>query len=314
MSGLDLSGLRCVAFAGKGGVGKTTCSAALALALSRGGERVLLVSSDPEPSISDLFGVDVRGRPREVAPNLEAVELDGDSVLEMWRERYGEEVYRVVSGFIPVGREIVDYVAGAPGIAEEFSLAYLLDFWESGNFDRIVWDTAPAGGTLSLLRLEQTFYDHLGEAAGLFLRIRDALDRIRRGGWEGGRGPLEIIGGWRNLLGRVLGMLRSDRLGALVVSEPEALSAAQALRIADRLEEFGVRVAGLVINGLISEDLVRSCPRLEARLRGQGEAVSRLLLGRMWPQVVEVPLMPRDISSRTDLRPVAEALMGGGQP
>src|SRR5205085_7481878 len=67
-----------VFFGGKGGVGKTTCSAAFALAASRRGKRVLLVSTDPAHSTSDIFERKIGGAERELLPKLSAIEIDAD--------------------------------------------------------------------------------------------------------------------------------------------------------------------------------------------------------------------------------------------
>ena len=67
-----------VFFGGKGGVGKTTCSAAFALGASRTGRRVLLVSTDPAHSTSDIFETVIGPAERELAPRLAALEIDPD--------------------------------------------------------------------------------------------------------------------------------------------------------------------------------------------------------------------------------------------
>src|SRR3954452_8665144 len=67
---------RVVFFGGKGGVGKTTCSSAFALAASRRGRRVLLVSTDPAHSTSDIFERQIGPDEREIEPHLWALEID----------------------------------------------------------------------------------------------------------------------------------------------------------------------------------------------------------------------------------------------
>ncbi|MEI6668888.1 MAG: ArsA-related P-loop ATPase, partial [Acidobacteriota bacterium] len=74
----DLLTRRVLLFGGKGGVGKTTCAAAMAVAASRTGRRVLLVSTDPAHSTSDILGVALGPDPRDVAPGLRALELDAE--------------------------------------------------------------------------------------------------------------------------------------------------------------------------------------------------------------------------------------------
>ena len=84
-----------------------------------------------------------------MAVNLDAVELSRKLVLDLWREKFADDIYTVLSSFLPVGREIIDYLEGAPGIEDEFMLDYLLTMAESGNYRTIIWDTAPTVTTLT---------------------------------------------------------------------------------------------------------------------------------------------------------------------
>ncbi|RLG28494.1 hypothetical protein DRN70_00445 [Methanosarcinales archaeon] len=237
-----------LSFWGKGGVGKTTCSASLATYLASNRKKTLLISSDPSPSLFDVFGSTIRpGGINNVSglEKLDVIELDEAVVLEMWKERFGEEVYEVVSSFFPVDETILDYIAGAPGISEEFVLAYLLDQYHLGGYDFIVWDTAPAGGTLRLLRLEEQFYEHLGEAGKLYFSVKSVLDKVKR---KGGRNPLGIIDEWRVLAKDVLDFMSSDTVRAFVVTIPEWLGYAQTERIVGELGEFSVNIGGILVN------------------------------------------------------------------
>ena len=244
---------RIVMFCGKGGVGKTTCASTTAVHFALKGFRTLLISTDPAPSLSDMLELDVRGEvtPVPTLENLEAVELDYDRVVEMWKERFGDEVYELISSFLPVEEDIIDYVAGAPGIDEEFALSYVYDLYVSGAYDIIVWDTAPAGGTLSLLKLEDTFYTHLGEAAKLYVKVRSALSALTEGRAQ--RDPLKIIKEWEHLAQVVLEMLKDEGTQAYLVTIPEALGVNQTQRVANDLEKFGLHVGGVIINHVLTE-------------------------------------------------------------
>ena len=252
---LDEEPPRIVMFCGKGGVGKTTCAATTALHFALRGRRVLLISTDPTPSLSDILERDVKGEvtPVKEVEGLSAVELDYDTIVEMWKEKFGREVYEVISSFLPVEEEIIDYVAGAPGIDQEFALSYVYDLYRSGDYDTIVWDTAPAGGTLSLIKLQDKFYRHLGEAARMYVRVRRALEALRRGQVK--RDPLEVIGEWERLASDVLEMLRSGETRAIVVTIPEALGVNQTERVVRELETFGIRVSGIIINYVLTPEV-----------------------------------------------------------
>lgn len=232
LSFLDEEKPRLVLFCGKGGVGKTSCSAATALHFADQGFKTLLISSDPQPSLTDILEQNCRDKITSIsrAKNLDAVELSLDTVLEMWKERYGDEVCQVISSFLPVGEELMDYLAGAPGIDEEFMLGFVLDYFESGKYDTVVWDTAPAGSTLYLLKLQEKFYKHLGEAGKLYLKVKKTLDKLK--GKESD--PLKLLSDWRKLAQKTLNMLRSERTQAVIVTIPEALGVFQTGRILDR--------------------------------------------------------------------------------
>lgn len=252
---LDEESPRIVMFCGKGGVGKTTCAATTALHLALGGRRVLLISTDPTPSLSDILERGVGGEitPIEEVRGLSAVELDYDTIMEMWKEKFGREIYEVVSSFLPVEEEIIEYVAGAPGIDQEFALSYVYDLYTNGYYNTIVWDTAPAGGTLSLLKLQDKFYRHLGEAARMYVRVRRALEALRRRKVK--KDPLEVIAEWEKLAKDVLDMLKEETTKAIVVTIPEALGVNQTERVVRELEDFGIGVSGILINYVLTPEI-----------------------------------------------------------
>ena len=95
---------KIVMFTGKGGVGKTTASSATAVHFAENGYKTLLISTDPSPSLSDMFDKNVKGKITtiESVENLYVVELDYELVVELWKEKYGYQVYQVASSFLPV--------------------------------------------------------------------------------------------------------------------------------------------------------------------------------------------------------------------
>ncbi len=272
---LDSEKPRIIAFCGKGGVGKSTCAAATAFHFANKGSKTLLISTDPTPSVSDMFETNVRGHVTHIAGsnNLYAVELDYELIVEMWKGKFGVEVYEVISSFLPIDKDIIDYVAGAPGIDEEFALSYLLELYESEEYDVIVWDTAPAGGTLSLLKLQDKFYTHLGEAARIYARIRRAVEILTTGKKK--KDPLAIINKWENLAQRVLNMLRDSKTSAIIVTIAEALGVRQSERLFKELELFGMRVGRVLVNYVMLEN-VCNCSFHQERMIMQKQYIDTL--------------------------------------
>src|SRR3954462_5059145 len=86
-----------VFFGGKGGTGKTTCSSAFALAASRRGRPVMLVSTDPAHSTSDIFERSIGGAPRELFPNLSVIEIDAEQESIRYIDQVKRDVERMFS-------------------------------------------------------------------------------------------------------------------------------------------------------------------------------------------------------------------------
>src|SRR4030067_1353185 len=87
-------------FTGKGGVGKTTCSAATALHYAAGG-RTLAISTDATPSLSHIFEIDGE-RPAALPPRLCITEIGGAEIREVWDRKFGREGYEVFSSFVDI--------------------------------------------------------------------------------------------------------------------------------------------------------------------------------------------------------------------
>src|SRR5215471_5235958 len=91
---------RILFFGGKGGVGKTTCASAVALAASRSGKRVLLVSTDPAHSTSDILGKPIGHVESEIQPGLFALELDGEYEARTYIETVKRQISTIFSASI----------------------------------------------------------------------------------------------------------------------------------------------------------------------------------------------------------------------
>jgi len=178
---LDNEQKRLIMIGGKGGVGKTTCASAIALHFSLQGKKTLIISSDPTPSLSDIFEMDIGDEetPIQGVSNLYGIEISSEVVLRKWKERFGPEIFEVVSSFASLDYDFVDYIGGAPGIEEEYMLNYILELVESGQYDLVVWDTAPAGHTLRLLHLPQIFLKHLEAATKFYMNLYSTFEKLK---------------------------------------------------------------------------------------------------------------------------------------
>lgn len=306
LSFLDGGDPRIVAFTGKGGVGKTTTSTATAIHFAEAGERTLLISTDRSPSLSDVLMTDVYG---EITPvpdvhRLDAIELDFDAIADRWRDRYGEEVYSLISSFMPIERWVIDYIAEAPGITMEFALSYLLDLYRDDTYDRIVWDTAPAGGTIALIELQEKLYSHLGEAPKFYAKLRSALKR------DVSHDPRKLLDEWRDLSRDCLEMVRSDDTTFVVVTIPEELGVRETERVMQELENKSLSVAAVVVNGVVTEDIC-DCEYHQERAAMHARYVEELdeAYGSD-PGIVAIPQLSTQVAGVESLQTIESGLFG----
>jgi len=156
---LDLAQQRkLLFFGGKGGVGKTTVSAATALARASAGDRVLLVSTDPAHNLGHLFDRKIGSKPVRITAGLDALELDPEETVDL----HMSEVSRALYELMPVNLhgEIDKHMKlsrDAPGMQEAAILERIAEVVETGldDHDLIVFDTAPSGHTARLMALPE---------------------------------------------------------------------------------------------------------------------------------------------------------------
>src|SRR4030042_1285518 len=104
-------------FGGKGGVGKTTCSAATALHFALAGRKTLIISSDLTPSLSDIFETQIGATETHVpgVENLYALEINPDEVMRRWKDKFGDQIYAAASVVVDMpyddGRRPVNLIA-----------------------------------------------------------------------------------------------------------------------------------------------------------------------------------------------------------
>ena len=303
LSELDGSGKRVLMFGGKGGVGKTTCSATTALHFASLGRRTLIISSDLTPSLSDIFEMEIGPQEKSVrgVDDLYALEIGPEEVMRKWKKKFGPEIYEAASSLIDMEYdEVIDYVALAPGIQEEFMLDYVLERVKDGSYDLIVWDTAPAGDTLRLLELPYKFIAHLKTAPKMYMRVRDAL-KLKQVPF------LDLIETWKALAEEVTDFLRDPaNTEFILVTIPEGLGVYQARRLVREFERFGLEIRYILVNDVI-ENPDSDFNRQRREMQRPYIQMLRDEYGN-GKEIIEVPLFPYEIKGIARLRELERVL------
>jgi len=299
---------KCLLYGGKGGVGKTTCASASALARARRGDRTLVISTDPAHSLGDVFDAPVKTEPTPVCDDrpLYAVEVDPETRLG---EKYAETFDTLVGEIERLGVDLptrADLDARSVVGSDELAAVDLFGRYAADDdWDRVVFDTAPTGHTLRLLRLPRVLDSTLGRAAEIKSRV-DAVTSTVTGLFSGDdteRLAAVDIDGTRNRIERVAETLHDpERTQFRAVMEPERLSLRETERLLDRLREEDIPVDCVVANKVL-EDIDGSCSLCSARRERQADVLSAAT-DRFDAPLVTVPLLEAPADER--VRAVAD--------
>ena len=239
-------------FSGKGGVGKTTLAAATGVHLASAGKRVLVVSTDPAHSLSDVFDVDLSSEPQEISRNLFGMEVDTRTLLRtVETENFGDPS---VSG--ERFNKFLQLASQAPGIDEFGAIELLLDVIDSNTFDVVILDTAPTGHTLRMLMLPElldgwfgtllTLRAHVARAQRILMRLFPRKKNAER--------EMDFASGIEQSRDRISDLRKvltdPQRAQIFLVTIPEAMSVLETTRTLNTLRSHHLAVGAIVANQL----------------------------------------------------------------
>ena len=282
---------------GKGGVGKTTCAAATALHCAATGQKTMVISSDLTPSLRDIFEIDGGQKPAKVSDNLYVDEISYEGIKALWDKKFGPEVYDVFSSLVDISyEEFVDFITSIlPGLRDEFMVDYIRELSESGQFEKIVWDTAPAGQTLGLLRMPSMVNEHLKAAPRIYSSLIATGPRKRS--------VLGVIKAWQELSDNDMEFLKKE-VELNLVTIAEALAVRQIDGILAELQNYGLSINNLIINQVVEEP---DSPFLQSKARMQQTYIAELER-KYSSKFTILPLFPDEIKGTEKLKEVARRL------
>ncbi|MEI7694873.1 MAG: ArsA family ATPase [Chlorobium sp.] len=243
---------RVIIYSGKGGTGKTTISSSTAVALARQGKRVLIMSSDPAHSLSDVFDTRIsRNDPQKIEENLYGLEVD--TVYELKKNMSGFQKF-VSTSYKNKGIDsgVASELTTQPGLDEIFALSRLLDEAHSGKWDVVVLDTSPTGNTLRLLAYPEIIIG--GNMGKQFFKLYKNMSSLARP-LSGKSIPDDDFFNEVNLLLKQMEdinkFILSPEVTFRLVLNPEKLSILETKRAYTFVHLYGINIDGIVINKIL---------------------------------------------------------------
>ena len=282
---------RFVFFTGKGGVGKTSISCALAVALADSGKRVLLVSTDPASNLSQVLASNVASESVAVTgvTGLTAMNVDPQAAAAKYREEMVGPYRGVLPDEVVAGME--EQLSGACAVeiaAFEAFAKLLADPSMTQEYDHVVLDTAPTGHTLRLLQLPAAWDTF--------------LDNNERG--SSCLGPLAGLKSRKTLYSTTVATLKDpDATTIILVSRPRTGALAEAGRTYSELLSLGITSQRLIVNGVLPVD--QSGDPVAAKIAGlEQDALKNLPTALADLPRLDMPLRPFDLTGLEALRAV----------
>jgi arsenite-transporting ATPase len=313
---------RYIMFGGKGGLGKTTFSAATAYWLAKQGHKVLVFSVDPQASLSDIFCMDIFGKgPVEIMPNLYAQEIDADKRIKEYQDEIRQKILDMY-GMEKVPDEIEDYIQAAaaePAMEESAIFDEVVDIVVGGQYDYYIYDLVPLGHALYYLSMASVYDQWIDKITALreemeeYNKVAAVMKREKESEEDQILRELQDIKYRINKSSSIL--TDKDKTAFFFVVIPEEMIILDTQKAAGLFAKFDVPLAGYIVNRVIPAELAnQEIPDyLRNRLAMQKEYLNKISQTFGDEVLANVPEFERDITGLPMIERVAEVMFGGGE-
>jgi arsenite-transporting ATPase len=310
---------RYIMYGGKGGLGKTTFSAATAYYLAKKGHKVLVFSVDPQASLSDIFERDIFGKGAvEIMTNLYAQEIDADQHIKEYQDEIRQKIFDMY-GLDEIPEEIESYIQAAaaePAMEESAIFDQVVDIVVKAEYDYYIYDLVPLGHALYYLSMASVYdewidkitklrqdMEEYGKVASLIKREKETEEDM----------ILKELLDIKYRINTSSGILTDrEKTAFFFVIIPEEMALLDTQKAAGLFAKYQVPLSGYVVNRVIPPELKeQSIPGyLRNRLEMQEGYLDRI--GDLFGDEVlaQIPEFERDITGLPMIEKVASAMFG----
>ena len=294
LTGLKNNDLKLIIFGGKGGVGKTSCAIATAIALSEN-YKTLLISTDPAHSVSDCLEQHIGFKVVKVdgTANLSAIEVVADEALAGFKIEHHSQLKKLLETSTNLDSEDVDdmLTLSIPGIDEIMSFKTIVDFIEEGQYEKFVVDTSPTGHALRLISSPKLLDAWIKVASKMRWKYRFMITSFA-GSYHQDEVD-EFLISLKKTVKRIENILKdTNKCEFIPVCIPEAMAIMETGRLLTDLGISGIIPRQIILNNvIISED----CNFCRQRKAGQLKYIKQIDEIYSNLSKVEVPVFANEI-------------------
>jgi len=306
-------------FGGKGGLGKTTFSAATAYYLAVKGHRVLVFSVDPQASLSDIFQRDIFGKGAvEIMPNLYAQEIDADRRVQDYQNEIRQKILDMY-GMEKIPDEIESYIQASsaePAMEESAIFDEVVDIVVKGGYDYYIYDLVPLGHALYYLSMASVYDAWIDKITKLREEMREydqvaaVMKREKELEEDKILSELQYIQKRINASSSILTDKAKTAFFFVVV--PEKMILLDTAKAAELFAKFDVPLSGYIVNRVVPPELAQQdIPEyLKNRIAMQRTYLAEIDKTFGAEVLARVPEMERDITGLPMIERMAKLMFG----
>ncbi|MBI5030969.1 MAG: TRC40/GET3/ArsA family transport-energizing ATPase [Chloroflexi bacterium] len=308
---------RYIMFGGKGGLGKTTFSAATAYWLASQGKKVLVFSVDPQASLTDIFQKDIFGKGAvPIMENLWAQEIDADKHIKDYQNEIRQKILDMY-GFDSVPEEIEDYIAAAsaePAMEESAIFDAVVDIVVKGDYDYYIYDLVPLGHALYYLSMAKVYDEWINKITKLREEMREYETMVSRIKRQKETDEDKILSELQYIKQRINAsssiLTDKEKTAFFFVIVPEEMIILDTAKAAELFSKFDVPTAGYVVNRVLPPELRNQVvpAYLQNRLAMQAKYIDKINQTFGNQVLAQVPEMERDVTGLAMIEKLAKIM------